>query len=296
MTELIRWWLKEQDISPSSRKTYEASFRRFQRWVIDNDIKIRKISTSDIVQYKTWLLQNMATRSADLHLTVVRRFFKWIEFNKHGKNVVFGVKNPKRLKHFTRRPINLQQVKALLNAIPKETTAQKRDFALINLLCRTGLRSCEAVKIDVKDIHHRDGLIIAQIQSKGKTDKRDYIQLSEKVWQPIADYLTTRQDVDCPALFVSHKRRQTPERLTPNYVSRIVKRYLRQSGIDDPAITCHSLRHSFATNAMAAGAELMDVQVQLRHQSPLTTQLYLNSILQAKKTHNAAAKIIDELY
>ena len=136
-----------------------------------------------------------------------------------------------------------------------ETEAGMRDFALLNLMLRTGLRDIEVVRADCGDIQTVSGVDVLYIQGKGRPGKDNYVVLTESALAPIRDYLGMRDDSrGSSPLFTSVARRNSGERLTTRSVSRIVKEAMRKIGIDDPRYTAHSLRHTAITFSLLGGA------------------------------------------
>ncbi|MEK7158210.1 MAG: tyrosine-type recombinase/integrase [Patescibacteria group bacterium] len=113
---------------------------------------------------------------------------------------------------------------------------------------------------------------------RGKGDKLRVVFLSPKSKQWIAAYLKQRHDLQ-PWLFVRHdrgahaKEGEIEQGLTPRSIQRLVEKYTKISGITRN-ITPHKLRHSFATDLLASGADIRAVQAMLGHQSITTTQVY----------------------
>ena len=108
--------------------------------------------------------------------------------------------------------------------------------------------------------------------------------LTKEALDPIRDYLAARAPLsDYAPLFASVSDRNYGKRITIYTLSRLIKRRLRNVGIDERAITAHSLRHTFGVLSMQAGASLYEVQLAMRHTSPTTTELYLGDIEKMKR-------------
>ena len=183
------------------------------------------------------------------------------------------------------------QVRDLLNQIDTSTIQGKRDYAIINLMARTGLRTMEVVGADVGDIRQKGGEALLYVQGKGRDSKDSFVILTEKSLFPILDYLGARRKADHEdPLFVSVSDRNKDQRLTTRTLRMIVKENLRRINIDNPKLSAHSFRYFFATQSFIAGAQLLQVKEALRHESIETTQKYLHAI---DRIQNGAERYVD---
>jgi len=165
-----------------------------------------------------------------------------------------------------------------LNSIDTSDMIGLRDFAMINLMLRTGLRTMEVVGSDVGDIRQTSNATLLYVRSKGKDAKDDFVVLTREAYEPIARYLAARQCTDPrAALFVSHSTANAGDRLTTQSLRTSVKTRLMGMGVFSSRISAHSLRHTFATMALANGATIEQVRDTLRHASITTTQIYVHT-------------------
>lgn len=159
----------------------------------------------------------------------------------------------------------------------KSPLASLRDCALLSTLVSTGLRVSECVQLNRDEVRTS-----GEIPVRGKGNKVRVVFLSQPAQAAIAAYLEKRHDLD-PALFIRHGRPQTSDqypsedsssrRLTPRTVQRLIKKYAALAGLTK-TVTPHTLRHSFATDLLANGADVRQVQQLLGHSSITTTQVY----------------------
>ncbi len=172
-----------------------------------------------------------------------------------------------------------------LFSIPKiETIRGLRDRAILETLFSTGLRISELVGLDRDKVNlKRD-----EFSVKGKGGKIRLVFLSEAARDWIKKYLLIRRDEYKP-LFLRHERRKTakPGRLTVRTIQRMIKKYAISAGITKK-VTPHTLRHSYATDLLMAGADLRSVQTLLGHSSITTTQIYTHiTNQQLRDVHHA---------
>ena len=166
----------------------------------------------------------------------------------------------------------------------------KRDFAIINLLVRTGLRTIEIQRANIEDINQSGGVSKLHIQGKGRDTKDEYVLLTQSSLKPIMDYLQHREEAkDTDPLFTSISDRNNGKRMTTRSLSRIVKGALIDAGINSKRLTAHSLRHTAITTALLAGASLQEVKTMARHADINTTLIYSHNI--ERGTNGAEYKI-----
>jgi site-specific recombinase XerD len=160
------------------------------------------------------------------------------------------------------------QVAALLASCDRSTLTGCRDFAILTLLARLGLRAGEVANLGLDDIDWRHG----ELTIRGKGNRYDRLPLPADVGQPIIDYLQqARPDTALDrTVFV---RAQAPHRaLTSLGVTTVVATAGRRCGLGP--VHAHRLRHSAATAMLGAGGSLTEIGQVLRHQRPLTTAIY----------------------
>ena len=275
---LIERFLSAQDIKPTSQQAYRRLLRPFFRWLTHEGI--RSPNREDILAYKRALeAQGRSAFTLSNYLVVVRRFFEWAEGMKLYPNIAKGVKGAKHPRGFKKDPLTVDQAKELLASLDRSTVLGKRDFALINLLLRTGLRTIEAVRADVGDIRQQSGEAILWIHGKGRDAKDEFVLLTEKTLKPINEYLAERgKTEDAEPLFASLSDMNQGQRLTTRSVSRIIKSYLRKIGLNSDRLAAHSLRHTAITLALKGGATIQEAQALGRHANINTTLIYAHNI------------------
>lgn len=298
-SKLVKDFLANQDVKLSSIDLYRKTIRRFFAWLELKRLCLSEVDRKTVLQYKSDLLQSsLSTLTVESYLTVVRKFFEWTETERIFPNVAKGIKAPRRTyKGFRKLPLNRDQIQELLLSIDRSTLLGKRDFALVNLLLRTGLRTIEIVRADIGDISQRYGQSILKVHGKGSDSKEDqYVVLTEKSLGPIRDYLKARGDNNPGSpLFASLSRMNRNERLTTRSIRKIVKEMFRSIGIDAPEYTAHSLRHTAGVLVLESGADLYSTQLFMRHGDPATTQIYLRTVEEKIRLNNHAGNKLDEI-
>ncbi|MBN1818331.1 MAG: tyrosine recombinase XerC [Sedimentisphaerales bacterium] len=205
-------------------------------------------------------------------LATLRSFYKFlVRRNYLGSNPVVAIKTPKQDKKLPRF-LEYEEVQRLLNSPPTDTWLGARDRAILETLYSTGMRVSEIVALNMDDVDFLGEVI--HIRGKGKKERISPIGSS--ALQAIQRYIEFRNkrmqhdsDFDSKVLFAN----KHGHRLSTRSVRRKMDKYLEEVGLD-PAISPHTLRHSFATHMLNNGADLRSVQELLGHQSLSTTQIY----------------------
>ena len=296
INELIQPFIASQDIALNSRTTYVNALLQFTRWCQEKQIAQPQRET--ILSYKFYLdTKPLSAYTKAIYVVVVRRFFLWTEDMQLYPNVARGIKGVKRFaRNHQKESLSIGALKTLLGSISRSTLHDKRDFALINTLVRTGLRLKEIASAIITDMCSQRGEMLLWIHGKGRASKDEFVLLTEQVLIPLQDYLQARvvKDEKEP-LFASLSDRNYGKKLTIYSLSRIIKGRLRAAGFDNKRITAHSLRHTFGVLSMQAGASLYEVQLAMRHTAPTTTQLYLGDIERIKRLEASPERKISVL-
>lgn len=175
------------------------------------------------------------------------------------------------------RTISTSQVECLLAACDRRSTTGCRDYAMLLLMVRLGLRAGEVVALKLDDLDWDE----ASIRIRGPAQRCDRLPLPSDVGAAVADYLRNARPA-CSArnVFI---RAKAPRRALagPSAVSCVVCRALRRAQIDAPLKGAHLLRHSLATHMLGQGASLGEIAEILRHRNPQTTMIYAKVDLNA---------------
>lgn len=276
-------FLRAQDVRPSSRESYSKGLKRFLEWLKGQGIT--NPSRETILAYKESLkASGLSSFSISAYIVAVRKFFNWLEATRGLPNIAKGIKGAKRVRGFRKDPLTVEQVKELLSSIEKTSVKGLRDYALINLLIRTGLRTIEAIRANVGDIRQEGGEALLYVQGKGRDEKDEFVLLTGETLKPIYQYLQARGSAKSEEpLFSSLSRRNGGDRLTTRTVRRIIKTRFHQIGIDSDRLTAHSLRHTAVTLSLKAGSTIQEAQALARHTNINTTLIYAQNIDRIKQ-------------
>ncbi len=221
------------------------------------------VSLNDQKYSKSTLARKLAT---------LRSFYKFLVKRHHiSSNPVSTIKTPKQEKKLPKF-LDYEQIQKLLDTPPADSWLGARDRAMMETMYSTGLRVSELVSLNLDDVDFLSEVI--HIRGKGKKER--ICPVGSRALQSIQRYLEYRNrrmesdpNFDSKVLFAN----KHGKRLSTRSVRRKMDKYLIEAGLD-PAISPHTLRHSFATHMLNNGADLRSVQELLGHQSLSTTQIY----------------------
>ncbi len=293
--ELVDTFINSQDVKESSKSTYRRTLKQYFSWIYKNGYSLNEITRQHVLEYKNELLnKGKSSLTVGSYITVVRKFYEWTESNKIYPNVAKGVKSPTRIQAFRKRSLSVEQINRLLDYFSNKDI---RDYAIVNLLLRTGLRTIEVVRANVEDITFKGSQRVLLIQGKGRVDKDNFVILTDKTFEPIRRYLDTRGKVSgSEPLFISNSNNSKGNRLTTRTISYIVKEGLKEIGLDERCFTAHSLRHTTAVNILIGGGTLEMVQFTLRHTNPSTTQIYTSTLNEIRRLQGSGEALLDKIF
>jgi integrase/recombinase XerC len=275
----------EKNASPHTVKSYREDLTQavdFFRSRCDGQTPgPDRLSTRLLRAYLAWLHeQDYARTTIARRLAAVR---SWCRFLcRQGvlkSNPAVGLRGPrldKKLPHFLQR----DDMVRLLSAPSGATPLGLRDRAILETLYSAGLRVSELTGLNVTDVDLDDG--IATVRGKGRRERLALLggeaRAAIRTWLEVRAALAGPRADTQPALFLNKNR----TRLTSRSVGRLLEKYLQAAGLDSRT-SPHTLRHSFATHLLDAGADIRSVQELLGHRSLGTTQIYTHVTTQRLK-------------
>lgn len=267
-------FLDSLDVAEKSIATYTRSLRQFIAWLRDSGRYTLQLQREDILAYKEYLAGSKSAYTVTLYLTSVRKLYQYLESQRVYPDITRGIKGAKKPKGFRKDTLSQEQLRETLSSMES-----LRDYAIFNLMARTGLRDIEVSRALVEDIRLEQGQEVLWIQGKGRDSKDDFVILTPEALKPIKDYLKARGKVkkDEP-LFSSDSDRNRGEALSTRSISRIIKNSMRAVGLDDSRLTAHSLRHTAISLSILGGASLQQAQAMARHTDSKTTLVYFHNL------------------
>jgi integrase/recombinase XerC len=234
--------------------------------------QLQAIEAEDVRRFLAFLKDQAYSKSTTARkLATLRSFYKFcLKRSYVSANPLVTIKTPKQEKRLPRF-LEEEEVRKLLEAPEVNTLLGARDRAMLETMYSTGVRVSELVDLNLADIDYVGEAL--HIRGKGKKARVTPISPTALAW--IRRYMEVRRadpraaSFNQEAVFVN----KHGQRLSTRSVRRKLDKYLAQVGLD-PAISPHTLRHSFATHMLNRGADLRAVQELLGHQSLSTTQIY----------------------
>lgn len=275
---LAEQFINYVDIKPNSKTTYRGHMKPFLNWLPSDDI--RNITRQHIIDYRDALvLAEKSTHTVSSYLTIVRSFFLWLECNRIYPNIARNIKGIKQQNGFRKACLTPSQIRQALETFDLKSRTGLRDFAIFNLLVRTGLRTIEITRAQVGDIVQEGEEAILNIQGKGRDSKDDFVVLVDATLYPLRKYLDSRGPLTEKApLFISTSNGTGGQPLKERTIRYIIKNTLRRINIDDRRYSAHSLRHTAVSLSIRNGASLVQAQAMARHSNPKTTMIYFHNL------------------
>lgn len=271
LTRYEAYLLGQRDLARSSVRVYLGAVRPFlTNRLIAGGLTLESLTAREVT---TFVLEVCATRrpgKAKTTVTALRSLLRFLHVNGvTAQSLVTAVPTPAswRLAPMP-RGLEQTQVKLLLAACDRRTRAGRRDYAMLLLLVRLGLRAGEVARIELDDIDWR----AAELMVRGKGDRRDRLPLPEDVGRAIAGYLQRGRPSTGQGRHVFLRLNAPHRGLSSGAVSEAVCACACRAGLG--TVRAHRLRHTTATELVAAGAPLTEVGQVLRHRKALTTAIY----------------------
>lgn len=273
--DFLNYLTYERNVSVNTVEAYRDDLESFLRFLSNDyytqsreDVELRRVDHLAIRSYLAHLSRRKLSRSSTArHLSALRSFFKFLM--REGlvdQNPARTVATPKKEKTLP-TVMQVPEVALLLEQPDVETPLGIRDRAFLELMYASGLRISELVGIDMDDIELRARLV----KVRGKGAKERIVPFGTKAADAVQAWIPHRGELvdEEQALFVNYRG----ERITQRSVRRLFDRYLRAASLR-AGISPHTMRHSFATHLLNAGADLRGIQELLGHASLSTTQKY----------------------
>ena len=245
-------------------------------------VRLARLSASDVVRFVQQQAPQLHLKRAKLLTTALRSFLRYARYR--GEVALDLAAAVPIVANWSissiPRAIGASQVRQLLASIDRHTAIGRRDYAIVLLLARLGLRSGEVAFLKLDDLDWNVG----QVSVRGKRDQRTALPLPADVGAAIAAYLRDgRPRCTSRRVFL---RSKAPIRgfLGQCAVGSIVRHALQRAGIQAPTKGAHQFRHALATHLLRHGASLTEIGEVLRHRNLQTTTIYAKVDLTALRT------------
>jgi integrase/recombinase XerC len=280
--QFMHYLALEKNASPHTCRCYRKDLEGFEDFLKSSGmylnpkggVEIEKVDRMAIRKYMSFLHRKNKKSSIARKISTLRSFFKYlIREQIIPSNPAKSVSSPKVEKTLP-TTLTVDEAFRLMESpkgIPEKSSEVSkqngvRDRAILELLYSSGLRVSELVGLNLNQLDSDLGIV--RVMGKGRKER--IVPVGVKAIDALKAYLEGRGGLtgDGP-IFIN----RTGGRLTARTVGRLVKKYTRHSGIFRK-VSPHSLRHTFATHLLDAGADIREIQEMLGHSSLSTTQRY----------------------
>jgi len=265
--EFIRYLQIEKGVMANTKRAYKSDIKGFINFIEKNGYY--EIDHHTIRSYIVSIYKDIKKSSLSRKISSIKVFFRFLKKKGYKvDNTALIIKNPKAEKHLPKF-YTIDEMFRFLDYLPTEKWNHLRNKAIFELMYSTGIRSQEALDINIEDIH----IQAMWVRVKGKGGKERVLPFGEKAKKALESYIEWLKvnklySPERP-LFVNFKG----ERLSYRSLLRIMKKHQLNTGLFKN-LTLHSIRHSFATHMLDSGADLRSIQELLGHSRLSTTQKY----------------------
>lgn len=275
-----RYLVAERGLSTATVINYSPTVHRFlEERFGAGEVKLNDLSAPDVHRFLLRQAPRVSRGRAKLLATALRSFFRFLRQRGDITSDLASAIPATTNWRLTGLPLSLgpEEVEALLDNCDQDTVLGQRDYAILLLLARLGLRAGEVVALTLDDLDWDTGTLIVH----GKGNRQERLPLPEDVGEAVANYLHgSRPHCATRRVFI---RLQAPHCGFSSSVAidDVVRRALERTGLNPEHKGAHLLRHSLATRLLGSGASLEQIAQLLRHAHPQTTEIYAKVDLQA---------------
>jgi site-specific recombinase XerD len=257
----------------TTRQRYLGIVRCFLQGRFGTDpLLLHEVSIHDVTQFLLRQSAVLSPRSAQNIVSALRTFCRFLlHRGEIAVDLAAAIPSVADWRFATvPKAIAPEQVTRLLQSCDQDRPTGQRDYTILLLLARLGLRPGEVVAMTLDDLDWEVG----ELNVRGKGGQRDRLPLPHDVGQALATYLSqVRPRCSTRRVFIGMR---APYRGFASSVAicTIVRRALERAELEPPCKGAHILRHSLATNLLHAGASMAEISDVLRHRQPQTTEIY----------------------
>lgn len=270
-SDMLDDWLASNDFSDATGRTYRDSVKGFLSYC-----KPWKGSwqRSAIAWRKS--LEQSAVQTQRVYVAAAKGYCNWCIMRGllDGPNALDSVRFRGATNQSKRRALTDDEVDKLLASCDRKTPVGLRDYAVLMVSLHTAVRISGVAGLCIEDIEKREGVMVMRYQCKGHRAKDRQKVLVQPVVKAIMEYLqsTKRKLGSTGPVFLT----DDGALLTLQGLRKSLQRRFEACGIVDASATIHSLRHTAASKALDAGADLPALKELMDHKSLMTTERYLH--------------------
>jgi len=285
LEELSEIYLKSQNFSPRTLKSYRLAYKFFIQYLKMRDIIYA--STRDMIGYRDEKRSlGYSTYAIHIHICALRGLYRYL--NVHHQelklpdvylyDIMKPLQNEKIKNHLNKHILSMDEAKQLIMESKRirKYTYHYRNHAIVYLMLTAGIRRDEIIRLKRSDYVVTDGIGYLTIRKNDSFDDQ-VVKLSDGGKLALDAYLERRKD-DKIYLFTSYKKESKDGSLSHTFFQNMFPKLLKDCGLSDRRITPHTLRHTAGIINLLRGASVLDTKKFLRHQTIASTLVYQDYI------------------
>jgi site-specific recombinase XerD len=235
-------------------------------------VDLSRLCAADITRFVRRRASTIQSKRVQLMTTALRSFLRFARYRGDiEKDLAACIPAVANWKQSTLpRALPPDQVEQVLKSVDRKTAIGRRDYAILLILARLGLRAGEIKTLTLEDLDWQEGLITV----RGKAGRFSQLPLPRDVGAAIADYLRHGRSTASSRCVFLRARAPAGGFQGQTGVGSMVRHALERAGIDSPRKGAHQFRHALACQMLKQGASLSEIGELLRHRSPQTTAIY----------------------
>jgi len=270
LDQFINYLRIERGLAGNTVASYSRDLIKFSQFLAAQNLSPLKVTQDQIEKYIKTLGERLVARSVARNISAIKTFFRFLVSEGRIESSPARLLEAPRTLHRLPGVLSQQEVERLLAQPDGASPRGQRDCAMLEILYATGLRVSELVGLKMTNINMEAGYL----RTLGKGAKERAVPMGGRALEAIKIYLSAgrfkmEKGRNSPYLFLNPSGRP----MSRQGFWKIIKKYGAEAGIIKK-ISPHSIRHSFATHLLNAGADLRSVQIMLGHEDISTTQIY----------------------
>lgn len=272
INDYSRYLRLDRGLSQNTILSYRQDLLEYSHYLENHEMEKYPQDPSKITNFFGYQDQQGKSKTSEIRIfSTLKKFYQWMELMGNiDANPMSELDAPKKAQHLP-VVLSMDEVVSLIESPDISKPLGIRDRAIFEVMYATGLRVSELINLSLDDLHLDLGLI----KTIGKGDKERLLPIGKTAIKWLNNYFEQTRDQlvakygEKKQVFLNFRG----QKLTRQSIWRMIKKYIAQVGITKD-VTPHTLRHSFATNLLANGADLRVVQELLGHSDISTTQIY----------------------
>jgi integrase/recombinase XerD len=268
--KFINYLRIERGLADNTIQAYSGDLSKFFLFLENRKLSPLEVSSDKVAEHVGGLAKGLSSKSVARNISAIKTFFRFLVSEGMIKSSPARLLETPRLARRLPGVLSRAEVELLLSQPDPKKPVGQRDRAMLELLYATGLRVSELVGLRISNINLEAGFV----RTLGKGSKERIVPMGDKAVEKLKEYISDgrhqlAKGAHSAYLFLNFRGQP----MTRQGFWKIIKKHGRTALIKKK-ITPHSIRHSFASHLLEAGADLRAVQVMLGHVDISTTQIY----------------------